>query len=189
MLARGSRFSSPTVLLLGLVSLLLWGRCQLLGGHEETPFPRHSLRVVRTDSLSPASSGSPPKLYLTLGVRNNEGTPLRLLDLQGRLALRNHYWSEWPPRGYLDGILIPAHTEKLFPLALPLTSQRAFDSDSLRGLMQALRRGSVHQARLRLQASISVYQYHHPLPNDPARNVYLGPRGQDLPLPAMLARP
>lgn len=189
MLARDSRFSSPTVLLLGLVSLLLWGQCRLLDGHEQTPFPRHSLRVVRTDSLSPASSGSPPKLYLTLGVRNKEGTPLRLLHLQGRLALRNHYWSEWPPRGYLDGIIIPAHTEKLFPLVLPLTSQRASDSDSLRGLKQALRQGSAHQARLWLQATISVYQHHHPSSNDPSRNVYLGPRGQDLPLPAMPARP
>lgn len=75
----------PTLLLLGLLALLLWGQCALLFPGAPTLPPALEGWVARTDSLRTA----PGALFLTLRLHNTIQVPVTVQEVRGSLRFGN----------------------------------------------------------------------------------------------------
>ncbi len=163
------RYGPAGLLLLGLLALLLWGQC---GGPSG---PSYEVRVARVDSLAAPFAGAPPRLYLTIGLRSQEGDDFKLESMNGVLLFRGLYWSDYnQPQS--QELVVPARADLRVPMVLTLTDSLACAPDSLRALQLALRGGTAADSTLVLQLGVNVYT---------AENSYLQDNGQEFPLPAM----
>jgi hypothetical protein len=166
-------YGPASLLLLGLLSLLLWGQC---GG---TSGPSYEVRVARVDSLAAPFAGAPPRLHLTIGLQSQQGSDFKVESVHGVLLFRGLYWSDYNQRQN-EELVVPGHANLLLPMVLTLTDSLACAPDSLHALQRSLRGGTAHDSTLVLQLGVNAYT---------AENSYLQDNGQDFPLPAMSAAP
>lgn len=78
------RLPLPRLLLLGLLVLLLWGACS--DSHDAPACCGE--RVVRVDSLAALAPGAAPRLYLTIGLRNDDADTAIIESMYGSLLFR-----------------------------------------------------------------------------------------------------
>jgi hypothetical protein len=166
------RLPFSSVLLLGLLALLLWGACN---NSSDAPACCGE-RVVRVDSLAALVPGTPPRLYLTMGLRNDDADNAKIESVSAALLFRGLYWSD-PNEGSRREFIIPAKKERLIPMVLPLTDSLACDPKLLRQLQQALATGTAGDSTLQVELSVNVYIK--------TQQGYLQDSGQEFPLPAM----
>ncbi|MFD2720775.1 hypothetical protein ACFST9_18785 [Hymenobacter monticola] len=168
------RLPLPSVLLLGLLALLLWGACN---NSNDAP-DCCGERVVRVDSLAAPFPGAPPRLYLTIGLRNDDADQAKVESMYGILIFRGQFWNDLN-EGQRQYLTIPPKRERLVSMALPLTDSLACDPALLRPLQQALAKGTAGDSTLVLQLGVNVELR--------TENGYLQDSGQEFPLPAMRA--
>ncbi|MBD2721977.1 hypothetical protein IC234_07540 [Hymenobacter sp. BT189] len=162
----------PSVLLLGIVALLVWGACN--NRHEVSACCGE--RVVRVDSLAASLPDAPPRLYLTIGLRNNDPDAARLESVRGALLFHGLYWSNfYRPRR--RNLMVPPQKELFVPLVLRLTDSLACDPKLLPRLRQALRQGTAGNSTLRLELHVNLF-----LKDEEG---YLEDSGEEISLPAM----
>lgn len=121
------RLSSPNLLLLGTLALLLWGQCGSSSG------PSFEVRVMRADSLAEPFAGAPPRLYLTIGLHSQESSAFKLESMNGVLLFHGLYWSDYNQRQSQD-LVVPARADLHMPMVLTLVDSLACAPDSLRQL-------------------------------------------------------
>lgn len=147
-----SRRREPTILLLGLLALLLWGQCasQLFPGTAHEP-PTFRGWVKSLDSLRT----TPATLYLTLSLRNDLSQPVQVRKVSGTLLYgsRAHPFSA---TAALRDTLVYPWTALTHSVAIPLH----LAPDSLALLRTLLQTGylATTSPRLRWQASYSLQQ-------------------------------
>lgn len=127
----------PTLLLLGLLALLLWGQCAF-SVTDSSPPPRELLvSVASTDSLRAATPTQPATLYLTLTLYNNTPRDLFLLDLHGTLDYRNQSWAWQAGGGQLLALPVPVQARRPLAIGVPL-----LPADSVAALQASLHTAS-----------------------------------------------
>jgi hypothetical protein len=164
----------PSLLLLSLLVLLLWGACN---NSNDAPACCGE-RVVRVDSLAALFPGAPPRLYLTIGLRNDDADQAKVESMYGMLIFRGQYWNDLN-EGQRQDLTIPPRRERLVSMALPLTDSLACDPALFLQLQQALAKGTVGDSTLVLQLGVNVQIRDG--------NGYLQDSGQEFPVPAMRA--
>ncbi len=140
---------APTLLLLGLLALLLWGQCALNLNDNGHYVPTVRVRVVR-DSLAPATPERPARLYLTLACTNYLAQPGRLDTAYGNVSFGKQYWNFEVAR--VRGRVLPAkgNRQQPVPLRLPVVVALVPPVDSLVAFRAALRTGSRGNNSLRV---------------------------------------
>lgn len=166
------RWPFSSLLLLGILVLLLWGECSQ---NNESP-ACCGTRVVRVDSLAALLPGAPPKLYLTLGLRNEDPDAAKLESVRGALLFQGRYWSSFY-RAQRRRIVVPAKKELLIPMVLALTDSLACDPSLLHQLQSALHKGTAGDSSLLLNLSVNVFLK--------KEEGYLEDSGTGFPLPAL----
>jgi hypothetical protein len=124
---------SPTLLLLGLLALLLWGQCAalLFPGTTHVPITVKG-QVKSLDSLGTA----PAALYLTLLVRNDLSQPVLVREVSGTLRYNGRAHPFSATAALRDTLLYP-WTELTQPVAVALH----LPPDSLAQLRTVLQTG------------------------------------------------
>ena len=127
------RWRSPTLLLLGLLALLLWGQCAalLFPGTTRVPIAVKG-QLKSLDSLGTA----PPRLYLTLLVRNDLSQPILVRELSGTVRYGGRAYPFSAPAALRDSLLYP-WTELTQRVAVALR----LPPDSLAQLRKVLQTG------------------------------------------------
>jgi len=139
---------SPTLLLLGLLALLLWGQCAALLFPGTMHQPAEFIgSVKRLDSLGTA----PVALYLTLCLRNDLSQPTLVREVRGTIRYGSRAYTFTAPTALRDTFLFP-WTELLQPVAVPLPHLAA---DSLALLRTLLETGYPAPGAPRLQWQVS----------------------------------
>lgn len=135
----------PTLLLLGLLALLLWGQCALLFPGTPTPPPTLEGLVAHTDSLRDA----PSTLFLTLQLHNTIQVPVTVQEVRGSLRFgnRDFPFSATPALHGRQLLVFEALTQAVaVPLAL-----RADSLALLRAALQPTAAGGLSRPTLRWQ--------------------------------------
>ena len=106
---------APTLLLLGLLALLLWGQCAaLLAPGTRVPIAVKG-QIKSLDSLGTA----PATLYLTLLLRNDLSQPILVREVRGTLRYGGRAHPFAAPAALRDSLLHP-WTELTQPVAVAL---------------------------------------------------------------------
>lgn len=114
--ARTAARRLPTLLLLGLLALLLWGQCASLLFPGTTHEPGAVKGWVKSlDSLGTA----PTTLYLTLHLGNDLSQPVLVREVSGTLHYGGRRHPFATPAALRDTLLYP-WTELTYPVAIPL---------------------------------------------------------------------
>jgi hypothetical protein len=106
------RLPLPSLLLLGLLRLLLWGACSNSGDAPDCG----GERVVRVDILAALLPDASPKLYPTIGLRNDNAAQAEIKSMSGALEFRGQCWSD-PNEGQRQGVIVAPKKERLVSLA------------------------------------------------------------------------
>lgn len=142
----------PTLLLLGLLAMLLWGQCAALLFPGADSARELAGFVASTDSLRSA----PATLYLTLGLRNNLRQPVVVYEVEGQLLFSG--------QAYPFSATAQLHHTPLAPgasLRQAVAIRVPLPADSLALLRQALQTDYLHGRDLQVewQTSYATKQY------------------------------
>ena len=152
-----SRPSPATLVLLGLVALLLWGRCAVISLFiTDMPVPRYS--VTRLDSLVAASPKKPATLYLTLELRNKRRHEFNLGGIYGEVIYKNHSWTAVHQYQH-TGRAVGRYATEYIALALKLDASSSLPADSVQLLRRALQQGSHQQKSLFVRLNMNDFVY------------------------------
>ncbi|MGI4832514.1 MAG: hypothetical protein ACRYFK_03535 [Janthinobacterium lividum] len=165
----------PTLLLLGLLALLLWGQCGLRIGGGRPALPTDLMVVVKsTDRLVAASTARPAALYLTLDVYNSTPLPVVLHGAQGQLVYRGQQWPwTYEPASAANRPAVPAQGHQLLPLTIAITPP-----DSVAAL-----RASLHTASYLPLLTMEVVYSRSNKAEDPPRHLQTSSYLELLPAP------
>jgi hypothetical protein len=147
-----SKRRGPTLLLLGLLALLLWGQCASL----LFPGTTHASVAVKGWVKSLDSLGTAPAtMYLTLYLGNDFSQPVRVREVSGTLHYGGRAYPFSATTALRDTLLYP-WTELTYPVAIPLH----LSADSLALLQTTLQIGYPADAApsIRWQAIYSFQQ-------------------------------
>lgn len=128
---------SPTLWLLGLLALLVWGQCRLLTRIASGPPPVFELSGLHLDSLTQDNQAGVHLLYLRLQVHNTRRRTAAFRAYEGKVTFR----LPTPKPPYSGGhnlgqlrvhslVVIPARKSRRIALAIPLPYSARFPADS-----------------------------------------------------------
>jgi hypothetical protein len=153
---------SPSLFLLALLALLLWGQCAFHlnegGGSKKSPAAnlhlKTAVRLVRIDS---ASTRGPERFYLTIALQNLSDTPCRLASLDYALWLDKHRVGYNLNKGP-QNTMLPARGEHLVTLTItPYIADTDSPGTSFKLLRAVWQQGKLAQHKARLEVFYEYY--------------------------------